>query len=83
MAFLMQMMKGQPGGKPTPMTPMGGDNQNGGGVGRGGRSLGGNVSGKADAARNVNKAAGVMENSPTEFREALDNYFHAIEQNKN
>ncbi len=83
MAFLMSMMKNQPGNKPSPMAPMGGDNQNGGGAGRAGRNANGNVTGQAGATRNVNKAAGVMENSPTEFREALDNYFHAIEQNKN
>ncbi len=83
MAFLMRMMQNKPGNKPSPMTPMGGDNQAGGGVGRLGRTASGDVQGRAGAARNVNKAAGVMENSPTEFREALDNYFHAIEQIKN
>ena len=41
-----------------------------------------NASGKGAATRDVNKASGVIENSPPEFRDALDIYFHGIEQSK-
>jgi len=29
------------------------------------------------------KAAGVIQNSPVEFRDALENYFHNIEKPRN
>ena len=39
--------------------------------------------GRGGASRNVNKAAGVIQNSPVEFRDALENYFHNIEKPRN
>ena len=38
------------------------------------------ATGRAAATRNVNKAAGVIQNSPAEFRDALENYFHNVEK---
>jgi hypothetical protein len=70
MAFLMQMMKNARDGKNKPMqNPGQNDNNNGG------------AQGKGSAARNVNKASGVIENAPAEFRDALENYYKAVEKN--
>jgi hypothetical protein len=82
MAFLMRLMQNTANAKAMALQPNGSLNANGGRTDRASSAAHGNASGKNAASRNVNKAAGVIENSPAEFRDALDNYFHGIEQNK-
>jgi hypothetical protein len=80
MAFLMQAMKKSSQGKGMAMKPATGLNQNGGTTDRAGTSIDGDVNGKSGPGRGAQKASGAAQNAPTEFREALDNYFHGIEQ---
>jgi hypothetical protein len=80
MAFLMQMMQQQ---NPKPgmqggMTP--GMNFNGGTTDMPANAQNGNATGKADAARTARKAGGSTANLPAEFRDALENYYKAIEK---
>jgi hypothetical protein len=83
MAFLMQMMKKSKGdGKAMALQPATGLNHAGGSTDRAGNPVTGNVNGKGASAREVQKASGVIENAPVEFRDALDNYFHGIEHSK-
>ncbi|HVK59877.1 MAG TPA: hypothetical protein VM735_13915, partial [Candidatus Kapabacteria bacterium] len=80
MAFLMQMMAPQPSqGMQGGQTP--GANMSGGTTDRASEP-GGNQesSGKAGDERAVRKSSGVPQNYPTEFREALENYYRALEQ---
>jgi hypothetical protein len=83
MAFLMRMMQNSADAKAMALQPATGLNHAGGKTDRAGNPVTGNASGKGAATRNVDKASGVIENSPTEFRDALDIYFHGIEQSKN
>ena len=80
MAFLMQMMAPQPKpGAQAGQQP--GMNMSGGATDR--ALQGGEVEGddgKAGDGREVNKSTGVPQNYPTEFREALEKYFKALEQ---
>jgi hypothetical protein len=80
MQFLMQMMRNASGGKAMVAKPATGLNHAGGSTDRAGNTLGGNAAGKSAGARDVHKAGGTSEDAPTEFREALDNYYHGIEQ---
>jgi len=82
MAFLMQMMKNSGQAKQA-MQPNRNGSRPGGTTSQQARPISGNVNGKNAAERNVNKADGVIQNAPTEFREALDNYYHGIEDKKN
>jgi hypothetical protein len=80
MAFLMQMMQQQ---NPKPgmqggMTP--GMNFNGGNTDMKANAQNGNATGKADAARVGHKAGGTSASLPSEFRDALENYYKAIEK---
>jgi hypothetical protein len=80
MAFLMQMMQQQ---NPKPgmqggMTP--GMNFNGGNTDMAANAQNGNATGKADAARTSRKAGGSTASLPAEFRDALENYYKAIEK---
>lgn len=80
MAFLMQMMQQQ---NPKPgmqggMTP--GMNFNGGNTDMAANPQTGNANGKADAARTSRKAGGNTASLPAEFRDALENYYKAIEK---
>jgi len=85
MAFLMQLMS--PGTKPgeamtLSQTP--GGNRSGGSTDRVGEGAVGDLDGKTGANRNVDKASGAAGVSlPTEFRETLESYFKAIEQEAN
>lgn len=79
MAFLLRMMQNTANAKAMALQPATGLNHAGGTTSRTGKAASGNMSGKGAAGRNVNKASGVIENSPTEFRDALDIYFHGIE----
>ena len=80
MAFLMQMMapqpsKGQQSGKTA------GANMSGGTTDRVSQPGGTEQSsGKPGDERAVRKSSGVPQNYPTEFREALENYYRALEQ---
>lgn len=82
MSFLMRMMQNTANAKAMAMQPASGLNQNGGTTDRAGNPVGGNAKGRGAAARNVKKASGVNETSPVEFRDAMDIYYHGIEQNK-
>ncbi|MEW6158010.1 MAG: hypothetical protein AB1813_11290, partial [Verrucomicrobiota bacterium] len=82
MAFLMEMMAQAAGMNMTPTpSPTGGGNMAGGGTDRTGSGLPGEASGPSGPTRTTRKAAGTTQNLPTEFREALQNYFNALEQN--
>jgi hypothetical protein len=84
MAFLMQMMapENSPGqGMTVGRNP--GRSSSGGDTDRPAGPLQGDAAGKEADARNVNKGSGVIGNLPTEFREALENYFNAIEKESN
>jgi hypothetical protein len=76
------MMQNTANAKAMAVKPATGPNNAGGKTDRTGHPVSGNVTGKGAATRNVNKASGVIDNSPTEFRDALDIYFHGIEQSK-
>jgi len=85
MAFLMQMMS-QPGkpGEAMTTSPSGGGNRSGGQTDRAGENFNGDGSGNSGESRRVQKATGVGNISlPAEFRETLENYFKAIEQETN
>jgi hypothetical protein len=82
MAFLMRMMQNPGNDKAMAVQPASGLHHAGGKTDRAGNPVSGNAAGKGAATRKVDKASGVIENSPAEFRDALDNYFHGIEQSK-
>ena len=54
-------------------------NMSGGDTARASNVAGGNSTGRADAARTVNKAGGTSASLPSEFRDALETYFKAVE----
>jgi hypothetical protein len=81
MAFLMQMMKNARESQSKPMPNAGEGGNTSGGSASAGAPINGNVQGRGAAARNVGKASGVIENAPAEFRDALENYYRAIEKN--
>lgn len=84
MAFLLQMMS--PESRETTGMAMGrnpGRSTMGGTTQRPAGPLQGDALGKGPDSRNVSKASGAMENMPTEFREALENYFNALEKEAN
>ncbi len=85
MAFLTRMMRssnpnGPPGLQPPGPGGNGGGNLSGGTTDQAGHPIGGDAAGRGAAGRNVLKAAGVIQNSPAEFRDALENYFHNVEK---
>jgi len=80
MQFLMQMSRNQ--GKSFATQPARGVNSPGGAANGAGGPLSGNAAGKGAGERSVNKAAGVIQNAPAEFRDALENYYHGLEQSK-
>lgn len=66
------------------ISPNGGGNRSGGATDRAGTISSGEVSGTGAENRRVNKASGAAGASvPTEFRETLESYFKAIEQEAN
>ena len=81
MQFLMQMSRKAGRNKSFALRPSGALNA-GGPATRAGGPLSGNAAGKGAASRAVNQAAGAIENAPAEFRDALENYYHALEQSK-
>jgi hypothetical protein len=80
MQFLMQMMRDSANGRAMSAKPATGLNSAGGSTDRAGGRAGGNAAGRGAGARDVRKAGGGMEEPPAEFREALDNYYHGIDQ---
>lgn len=81
MAFLMQMM--QPGSKPGQGMKMGstpGGNMSGGSTSQTPGAMGGDATGKGTDTRKVNKSSGVIQSVPVEFRDALESYYRALEQ---
>jgi hypothetical protein len=81
MAFLTGMMRASSqSGQPPGQNPSGRGNMSGGTTDRAGNPIAGGAGGRGAAGRNVNKAAGVIQNSPVEFRDALENYFRNIEK---
>lgn len=80
MQFLLQMMRQTSPGKPS-AHPATGLNRAGGTTDHLRGESSGDATGAAGSAREVHKAAGVSQEAPAEFREALDNYYHGIEQN--
>ncbi|MBI4659813.1 MAG: hypothetical protein HY735_13315 [Verrucomicrobia bacterium] len=84
MAFLLQMMS--PENRETTGMTMSrnpGRSTMGGTTQRPAGPLEGDAQGNGPDTRSVNKASGVLENLPTEFREALENYFNALEKEAN
>jgi hypothetical protein len=82
MQFLLQMMRNSADAKAMSTQPATGLNRAGGTTDRAGGIPHGNASGKAPGTRDIEKASGIIQNSPAEFREALENYFHGIEQSR-
>jgi hypothetical protein len=82
MQFLMQLARDAGKGKAFAAQPAHGLNSPGGTTSRVGGPLSGNAAGKGAGGRAVNQAAGVIENAPAEFRDALENYYHGLEHSK-
>jgi hypothetical protein len=82
MEFLMQMMRNSANGKAMSAKPASGLNSAGGRTDRAGSQAGGKAGGRGAEARDVRKAGGVMEEPPAEFRDALENYYHGIDQSR-
>jgi hypothetical protein len=82
MQFLLQMARNAAHGKAFAAQPNHGLNSPGGSTSRAGGPLSGDAAGKGASGRAVNQAAGVIENAPAEFRDALENYYHGLEQPK-
>lgn len=80
MAFLMQML-GQRAGQQVGMNvgQQPGGSLAGGSTDRPALPGTGDTTGKAGEERNVSRAGGRAQNLPTEFRDALEGYFNAIE----
>jgi hypothetical protein len=81
MQFLLQAMKKGSQSSPMALKPASGLNHNGGTTDRAGNAVTGDATGKTGAGRRVEKANGASQNAPAEFRDALDNYYHGLEQN--
>jgi hypothetical protein len=82
MEFLMQMSRNSANARAFATQPAHGLNNAGGSASHAGGPLSGNASGKGAGGREVNQAAGVIENAPAEFRDALENYYHGLEHSK-
>ncbi len=82
MQFLMQMARNKANAKSFALQPNRGLSSPGGTTGRAGGQALGNATGKGAGGRSVNQAAGVIENAPVEFRDALENYYHGLEKTK-
>ncbi|MEK7684445.1 MAG: hypothetical protein AAB466_03370 [Verrucomicrobiota bacterium] len=79
MAFVMEMMAPEPGPGMS-MSPTGGGSMAGGNATRPASPLTDDPQGKRAEARGVLKASGLIYTFPIEFRDALKNYFDAIEE---
>jgi hypothetical protein len=79
MSFVMQMMS-QEQSMSLGMSQTGGGSFAGGSTDRAPMPMPGGAEGEQGEARSVKKAGGTTRNLPAEFRDALQNYFNAIEQ---
>jgi hypothetical protein len=82
MQFLMQMARNAANAKAFAVQPNRGLSSPGGSTSRAGGQALGNATGKGAGGRSVNQAAGVIQNAPVEFRDALENYYHGLEKTK-
>ena len=82
MEFLTQMARNAANAKAFAAQPNHGLSSPGGSGSGTGSPVSGNATGKAGANRTVNQAAGVIQNAPAEFRDALENYYHGLEHTK-
>jgi hypothetical protein len=82
MQFLMQMSRNAANAKGFATQPNRGLSSPGGSTSRAGGQSSGNAAGKGAGDRSVRQAAGVIESAPVEFRDALENYYHGLEQKK-
>jgi hypothetical protein len=82
MQFLMQMTRHAANAKAFAAQPNRGLNSPGGTTSRAGGQPLGSAAGKGAGGRSVHQAAGVIESAPVEFRDALENYYHGLEQPK-
>jgi hypothetical protein len=85
MAFLTAMMRasnqnGPPSTQPPGPGGTGRGNFSGGTTDNAGHPVAGGAGGRSGVSRRVNQAAGAIQNSPVEFRDALENYFHNVEK---
>ncbi|HEX3988413.1 MAG TPA: hypothetical protein VHZ30_03210, partial [Verrucomicrobiae bacterium] len=80
MQFLTKMMQDSQNAKAMAAKPATGLNRAGGSTDRANGRTAGNTTGKGAASREVRKAGGAMQEPPAEFREALENYYHRIDQ---
>jgi hypothetical protein len=82
MQFLLQMMRDSANAKAFAAKPASGLNRSGGTASRPGGPLSGDAAGQGAGRRAVGQAAGVIETAPAEFRDALENYYHGLENSK-
>lgn len=82
MQFLMQLSRNSANAKAFAAQPNRGASSPGGSTSRAGASLSGQAAGKGAGGHSVSRAAGVIENAPAEYRDALENYYHGLEQSK-
>ena len=82
MEFLTQMARNAANAKAFAAQPNHGLSSPGGSGSGTGSPVSGNATGKAGANRTVNQAAGVIQNAPADFRDALENYYHGLEHTK-
>ncbi len=80
MSMLMQMAKGNQVGQGMPSEKSGSGNTRGGTTDRAPGAANGEASGKSPGERKVARASGAVKNAPVEFRDALENYFKAVEE---
>jgi hypothetical protein len=79
MAFLMQMMAQQNPAQGMGTNPKGGGNMSGGTTDRAATAMPGDPNARSQQSRTVNRAGGTSATVPSEFREALENYYKAVE----
>jgi hypothetical protein len=82
MQFLMQLTQKSANAKAFAAQPNRGASSPGGTTSRAGGPLTGQAAGKGAGGRSVNRAAGVIESAPAEYRDALENYYHGLEKSK-
>ena len=77
--MLMQMAQQEQVGMRPSQQPATGPNQNGGTTDKASPGTTGDAKGAEAAARRTGKGSGTTRPVPSEFREALENYFKAVE----
>jgi hypothetical protein len=82
MQFLMQLTRNPGNTRGFANQPNRGLTSGGGAASSAGGPLSGEAAGKGPGSRSVSQAAGAIQNAPAEFRDALENYYHGLEQSK-